>query len=194
MTRISLPLTIALLAFCAIFASCGGASSTDILDDQEASSFDLAAPPVIEMLPEDGERAASFTPGLPCVIGAGFTWPNVLNYGWKGGNVTEGAFPNWVKLNTFAGKPPSWIIYNYKEAVVGRLQNIRIFGASSWMRVEMYNWRTGLWVNFGAYNLTAGPANIPVGIEYAPNGSTWVRLTEIVPGSVRIDNIRTAVF
>ena len=199
MTRRTLSLTLAALSLLlsALVGSCAGntaapAPPAELPEDLPA--FELHNPTIETDVLDDDAKSASFTPGLACPIGAGATWPSILNYGWRGGIVAEGAAPNWVKLNTFAGTPPGWIIYNYKEVVAGRLKNIRVFGASKLMRFEMWNWRTGSWVTFGHYDLSAGAANVAVPIEYAPNGSTYVRLTEAVIGTVRIDKIETQVF
>ncbi|MCC7477204.1 hypothetical protein IT575_01995 [bacterium] len=142
----------------------------------------------------DGRRSVSFTPGLPVPLAAGAGFPNILGYGWKGGMVTEGAAPSWVKLTTTDKRKPAWIRYHMQEAVAGRLLNLRIHGAGSGMQVHMYNWSTGTWNSFGMHNLSAGPANIPVAIQYAPNGMTYLRLSEPVVGSTRIDKIESWVF
>jgi hypothetical protein len=157
-----------------------------VLEEEDDASEDPEAV-------DEGDKGASYTPGAPLILAAGITNPSILGYGWKGGAVTEGAAPDWIKLTTTVKGKPAWIGYQMKELVIGRLKNIKIIGAGSGMQVYMYNWRTATWNSFGIYNLSAGIANIPVAVEYAPNGVSFLMLVEPAIGGTRIDKIETTV-
>jgi hypothetical protein len=82
----------------------------------------------------------------------------------------------------------------FKENVAGRLQRIKISGVGAGMRVELWNWTTLSWNNMGVYNLGMAAAGIPVGINHAPNGATYMRLSQVAPGSTKVTKLRTDVF
>jgi hypothetical protein len=202
MNSIKIGLWVSCLALMGLIASCGGQNiGSPIQDNPDAPAYDGAdneqIGPLVEFAPpadeDGGDKGASYTPGLPAVIGAGLSFPSVLQYGWKGGLVTEGAAPDWVKLTmAAAGAKPGWNIYGFQEGVAGRLQNIKVVGSGTGMKIELWNWRTGTWNSFGVYNL--GVANIPVKVEYAPNGMSYMRLSQTVVGTTRVDKIQTNVF
>jgi hypothetical protein len=118
---------------------------------------------------------------------------NIFKYGWKAGNVVENAAPKWVRL-TSTNALQAKILYNFQETAAGRLKLLKIQGAGSRLRVELLNYNTGVYDNFGVYNLSNGAAVIAVPLNYAPNGSSWLKLTEAVPFTVQIDKIEAQVF
>lgn len=166
-------------------ASCG---------TQNVGSLDLPEQDADAAAAARSERGVSYTPGAPCVIGAGIAWQNVLNYGWFGGGVTEGFGPNWVKLSPAVGANNAWIEYHFQEGVIGRLQALRFVGSGNNLNIYMYNFNTATWTNFGAFNLGGGPVNLGVGLPYAPNGVTYVRLVQQPGSASQVDRIRTNVF
>jgi hypothetical protein len=194
------------LALAGLLASCSGNAGSPIQDNLDAdyvsenppsydsSELPAGLPDPLAEAAADGEHAVSFTPGAACLLGAGITFPSVLNYGWMGGLVTEGAAPDWVKLTHNAGAATPWIGYAYKEMVLGRLQNLKITGAGKGLSIYVYNFRTATWNYFGLHDLSLGPVNLPLAIEYAPNGMTYVILMEPGIGGSRIDKIQASVF
>lgn len=142
-----------------------------------------------------GDKSVSYTPGATCAIGAGVMTPSVLNYGWMGGVVTEGAAAPYVKLTSNVGTPLAWVIYGYKELVAGRLQKITVAGSGKQCAFVMYNWNTATWDYLGTYDLTlALPVTFVVNPPHAPNGLTYFAAIQLSPNETTINRIKTEVF
>jgi len=194
------------LALVSLVASCSGMAGSPIqgnlnADDQSAlvaTDGQLPGGLPADIAVDEGDKGVSYTPGLPCVLAAGTTFPMVTNYGWMGGYVTEGALAPNVTLHGYsvAGAPAySWIAYRFDEMVAGRLQNIRLSGYGKKLSAYLYNWNTPGWTLMGTYNLSAAtPANIPVNMPYAPNGSTYLILIQAPQAETTITQVKTDVF
>jgi hypothetical protein len=194
------------LALLILTASCSGMAGSPIQGDLNANeqsvpvADDGALPGGLpaEIAIEEGDKGVAYTPGLPCMIGAGVMTPSVVNYGWMGGYVTEAALAPAVTLHGYSvtGAPGySWIAYRFDEMVAGRLQNIKLQGSGKKLSAYLYNWNTPGWTLMGTYNLSAAtPANIPVNMPYAPNGSTYLILVQAPQAQTTITQVQTDVF
>src|SRR5690348_9731824 len=111
MSAKNISLWVSCLALGVLLASCSGMAGSPIQGDLDAASNsssdslssnnDAAQLPAISDLmgAAAGDKGVSYTPGLPCPLLAGTTFPSVLKYGWKYGNITEGALAPSVTLN-----------------------------------------------------------------------------------------------
>lgn len=142
----NLGLWVSCLVLAASVASCsGGTTGSPIQDDLNAPETTQADPlasyPVVwdggATSEDEAARGVSYTAGMPVPLVAGVGFPSILGYGWKGGTVTEGAAPDWVKINCASKGKSAFIIYDMKEAVPGRLKNIRVMGDGTGMSVSM---------------------------------------------------------
>ena len=186
----NIALWVSAMTLISAIASCG-ASSPDLMQP-EAALPDPSAPGTEMSYAGDLERSASYTPGLFCPLAAGFNNVDIFKYGWKAGNVTENAAPKWVKLKTI-NNVQATILYKFQETGAGRLKQVKIHGLGSRLLVQFYNYNTGVYDSFGAHNLSNGAVTVNLPLQYAPNGVSWMRLTEAVNFTVQIDKIEASV-
>lgn len=165
----------------------------DIFTLEDGKGFSGGMPAPLGSLSQ-ANKSASYTPGLPCVIPIGFSMPNIFEYGWMGGAVSESAAG--VQLTAAPGTPPiAYTIYAFKEMDFGRLQTVIVHGSGKSLAVVMFNWNTFTWEYFGTHDLSmATPAVIPVDDRHAPNGVTYFALIQLSPGQTLVDGIDTDVF
>jgi hypothetical protein len=176
------------LAFSA--ASCGSTANLGYEPQPEAGA---ATGGGIDEPSGPEARSASYTPGLPCIIGAGMTNPNVLKYGWKWWDVSESSFPRYVQLVNPGNAVPR-IQYQFQESQFGRLQSVAFDGSGSGVVLSIYNYSTGTWNKFGPWDFANGAIGTDVLAAHCQQGKSLVRLILPAAGTVRITSCTTIVY
>jgi hypothetical protein len=141
------------------------------------------------------DKDASYIPGLPCMIGPGFTIHSPFEYGWRSGMVVDSGPPDQVWLLSNPGGPIAWNAYAFKEMDAGSLQLVTLRGYGKSLAIYMYDWNTPGWDFMGVHDLAvASPANIPVSPQHAPNGVTFMVLVQLAPAETILTGVETDVF
>jgi hypothetical protein len=193
------------LALAALAASCSGQAGSPIqenLDAQQQSAagpyYDIeqdymVLPGTPDMVVEPQGRTASYTPGLPAMVGGGVSMPSPLQYGWKAGLVTD--MGSQVHLLSTPSSPLSWNAYAFKEMAPGALQQVVLKGFGVGLAVFAYDWNTTSWTFKGIHNLSAAAATpIPITPGEAPNGVTFMIMLQTAPAETFITGLETHVF
>jgi hypothetical protein len=139
------------------------------------------------------KRSVSYAPGEYCILVYGISWPNVLQYGDRGGDVSEGAGQNWVELSTDTPTSKAWIQYYFSASEGAVLQNLRIFGSGTKLSVFMYNWNTLKYDFQGTFALSSGPIVPELTFPYKRYNQTYLRLVQEASAESRICEIRADV-